>query len=59
MNDDLLARACPVCDAMYGEHTLDELAECMEVIVDERPMLGVVGLLRVETVTGPTAERVL
>ena len=34
MNDDLLSRPCPVCDALYGEHSLDGLAACMEAVVD-------------------------
>lgn len=59
--DDVLDRDCPVCGAMYGEHSLDSLAWCMEQVADMldfepyeehdwRP---------IETVTGPTMALVL
>lgn len=48
----ILDRVCPVCDALYGDHSLDDLAECMETALGEWGP-------EVETVTGPTLERVL
>jgi len=30
--DDVLSRQCFVCGDLYGEHTLDSLAECMESV---------------------------
>lgn len=63
MNGDLLARPCPVCDACYGEHTLDELAECMEDATGGADAGGLylwaVPARPLETVTGPTLARVL
>lgn len=32
--DDLLARPCIVCDRAYGEHSLDDLAGCMESLTE-------------------------
>lgn len=33
-HDDVLVRVCPVCDALYGEHSLEGLAACMEEAFD-------------------------
>lgn len=32
---EILAKVCPVCDALYAEHSLDELAGCMEEALGE------------------------
>ena len=62
----VLGRECFACGAIYCEHTLAELAECMESIAEsleepdeESSVLTLVPRRRIEEVRGPTLRRVL
>ena len=61
-DDEVLVRFCPMCNRLYGEHSLDALAWCMEEVaemLDYEAPYDATTWRPVETVTGPTMALVL